>query len=389
MSTPSQLRPLHIAVVAALMMGVMVPPTVVAQQQDQPKTTESMTMREKRAQRRAEIKGETAQKGEKGKQAAEAPRPALFPNATRVAPEAKANGKLLKQLQALQDAYEKQDMPAAIAKADEIAALPTAGAYEKSYAYSVAASAAADLDDQAKSEDYFRKAIESNGLDNDSHFTTMYNLAVIQYQQEEYPASLATLDRFMAESKSQKPEHLSFRAGLLANLGRNEEAAAAYKGLIANNPDDKRLLMNAVATLQAADKFDEANVLLESAYKRGMLTESRELRTLYVGYMNANRWDDAKAVMEAGTTKGILEQNVQLAKDYMVLAQNAYAEDKIPLAVEMYTKAGPIAADGEAYLNLAKVLEFSGKKSEAKAAAQKALDKGVKKPEDAKRILSR
>ncbi|MEO5963454.1 MAG: hypothetical protein ABIO75_07945 [Thermomonas sp.] len=387
--TPTLTRPLQIAMAAALMLGVLVPPTVVAQQQDQPKTTESMTMREKRAQRRAEIKGETAQKGETGKQVAEEKRPALFPNATRVAPEAKANGKLLKQLQGLQALYEKQDLPAAIAKANEIAAMPTAGAYEKSYAYSIAASAAADQDDQAKAEDYFSKAIESNGLDNDSHFTTMFNLAVIQYQQEKYPAALATLDRFMAESKSQKPEHLSFRAGLLANLGRNAEAAAAYKVLIASNPDDKRLLMNAVASLQAADKYDEANVLLEDAYKRGMLTEAKELRTLYVGYMNANRWNDAKAVMEAGSTKGILEQNPQLAKDYMVLAQNAYAEDNLPLAVEMYTKAGPIAVDGEAYLNLAKVLEFSGKKADAKAAAQKALDKGVKKPEEAKRILSR
>ena len=49
----------------------------------------------------------------------------------------------------------------------------------------------------------------------------------------------------------------------------------------------------------------------------------------------------------------------------------------------------PMAADGEVYLNLAKVLSNSGKKAEAKAAAQKALDKGVKKPEDAKGILSR
>ncbi len=138
-----------------------------------------------------------------------------------------------------------------------------------------------------------------------------------------------------------------------------------------------------------ADKFEQANVLLEDAYKRGMLTEGKELRSLYVGYMNARRWNEAKAVMDAGTSKGILQATPQLAKDYMVLAQSAYAENNIPLAIEMYTKAGPIAADGEAFLNLAKVLEYSGKKVDAKAAAQKALDKGVKKPEEAKRILAR
>ncbi|MDI1252262.1 tetratricopeptide repeat protein [Thermomonas sp.] len=348
-------------------------------------------MHDKRAQRLAQIRGESGAKSndKNDKKANEEKKPALYPNATRVSPEAQATGKLLKQLQGLQELYGKQDMAGVMAKADEIAAMPTASNYDKSFAYSLAANAAADQDNQAKAADYFRKALDSNGLDNDSHYTTMFNLAVIQYQQDKYQDALATIDRFLAESKSEKPEHFSFRADLLANLGRNDEAAAAYKALIAKNPDDKRVLMNAVAALQAADKFDQANVLLEAAYKRGMLTDGKELRALYVGYMNANRWNDARAVMEAGSSKGILDQNPQLAKDYMVLAQNAYADDKIPLAIEMYTKAGPIADDGEAYLNLAKVLDYSGKKAEAKAAAQKALDKGLKKPEEAKDILTR
>lgn len=379
--TTHRVHPLPVALACALVLAV-VAPFASAQDVGSP----SPSMREQRAKRMQELgkgKAEQASKSEQEK-------PAIYPNASRVSPEqAKSSGKMLKELQALQDAFEKQDMPAVIIKAEAIASNPSANAYEKSFAFSLAANAAADQDDQAKAADYFRKAIDANGLDNDNHFTTMYNLAVIQYGMEKYSDALATLDRFLAESKSDKPEHQAFRAGLLANLGRNDEAAAAYKALIAKNPDDKRLLMNAVAALQGADKFDQANVLLADAYKRGMLTDAKELRALYVGYINESRWNDAKAVMEAGTSKGILNQDAQLAKDYMVLAQNAYAEDNIPLAVEMYTKAGPIAADGEAYLNLAKVLENSGKKADAKAAAQKALDKGIKKPEDAKRILSR
>ena len=384
--TPSRVRPLQFAIAAALGLALIAP--VANAQQAEPKTTQPLTMREKRAQRLAQIRGETAsdKKDQKGN---EEKKPVLYPDATRVSPEAQATGKLLKQLQGMQEMYEKQDMAGVMAKAEEIVRMPSASAYDKSFAYSMAANAAADQDDQAKAADYFRKALDSNGLDNDSHYTTMFNLAVIEYQQDKYKEALATIDRFLAETKSQKPEHLSFRAGLLANLGRNEEAAAAYKALIAKNPDDKRVLMNAVSALQAADKFDQANVLLEDAYKRGMLTEGKELRALYVGYMNAGRWNDAKAVMDAGASKGILEGSPQLAKDYMVLAQNAYAEDNIPLAIEMYTKAGPIASDGEAYLNLAKVLEFSGKKADAKAAAKKALDKGLKKPDEANRIISR
>ena len=212
---------------------------------------------------------------------------------------------------------------------------------------------------------------------------------VIQYGNDKYAESLATMDRFLAETKSDKPEHQSFRAGLLASLDRNDEASAIYKELVAKNPSDKRILMNAVAALQNADKFDQANILLEDAYKRGMLSESRELRALYVGYMNASRWNDAQKVIEDGVSKGILQSGPDLARDYQVLAQNAYVDDKIALAIELYGKAAPMAADGEAYLNLAKVLEYSGKKAQAKEAAQKALDKGVKKPDEARGILSR
>ena len=378
---PTLRRPLATSIAAALALALLAP--AANAQQDPTATTVTKTMRQQRAERMAELgKGK-----EEAKQAED--KPAAYPNATRTQPDARSSGKMIKNLQGLQELFEKRDMAGVVARAEEIVAMPSANAYDKSFAYSLAANAAADQDDQAKAADYFRKAVDANGLDNDSHYTTMYNLAVIQFGLEKYTDALATVDRFLAESKSEKPEHQSFRAGILANLERHDEAAAIYKELIAKNPGDKRILMNAVAALQNADKQDQANALLEDAYKRGMLTESRELRALYIGYMNASRWEDTKKVIDAGMSSGVLQPGPDLARDYQILAQNAYADDKIPLAIDLYGKAAPMAADGEAYLNLAKVLEYSGKKAEAKAAAQKALDKGVKKPDDARGILSR
>jgi len=373
-------RPLVVALSAVLGILTLAPLTAMAQQ-----PSASPSMREQRAKRMAEL-GKSKEQDAKQVETAQ---PAQYPNATRVSPEGKASPKMIKNLEALQALYEKQDMPGVIAKAEEIVTMPAVNAYEKSYAYSIAANAAADQDDQAKAADYFRKAIDANGLENDGHLTSMFNLAVIQFGLDRYPDALATVDRFLAESRSDKPEHQGFRAGILANMDRHDEAAAIYKDLVARNPADKRLLMNAVAALQGADKYDQANVLLEDAYKRGMLTESRELRALYVGYMNSQRWADAQKVIEDGVAKNILQAGPDLARDYQVLAQNAYVDDKVALATELYAKAAPMAADGEAYLNLAKVLEHGGKKAEAKDAAQKALDKGVKKPEQAKGILSR
>lgn len=315
-------------------------------------------------------------------------KPALYPEATRTSPKPKVTAKVAKQLKELQELYEKDDKAGVLAKADEIAASSAAGAYEKAYAFQIAGNAAADLDDQAKAMEYFRRAVEADALDNDAHFATMFNLAVIQASEDRNAEALATVDRFLAETRSSKPEQQAFRASLLANLDRHEEAAAAFKALVAANPDDKRLLMNAAASLQSAGKDAEATAMLEQAYARGMLTERRELRALYVSYINGDRYKDALKVIEDGQAKGLLQASPELAADLMVVANTAYFAEDEATAVALYTKAGPMAADGEAWLNLAKVLSNQGKDADAKAAAQKALDKGLKRPEEARRILS-
>lgn len=369
MSSKSR-HPLVVAITVALGLATLAP-LVHADPQPQ-------SQREERAQRRAQ-----------GKKQAEQAKPALYPNATRKSPETHSSPKALKLLQEMSTLFDKEQWATLIAKAEEVAGMEKANAYDKSFAYSMAGNAAASMDDQAKAEHYFQLAIDSDGLDNDSHFSTMYNLVAVRYGEEKYAEALTTLDRFLAESKTDKPDQLSLRGGILAAMDRFDEAAAVYKGLLAKSPDDKRLMMNAVSVLQSGEKYEEANALLADAYKRGMLTEQRELRALYVGYMNAERWAEAQAVIEDGLAKGILKENADLSRDYQILAQNAYMDDKIPLAIELYKRAAPMAADGEAYLNLAKVLDYAERNAEAKAAAKQALEKGVKKPEEAKRILAR
>ena len=375
MNASSHIRPLAIAVCAVLSLAIAAP--VFAQQQ-----AGSTSLREERAKRMKELgKGGDTKKGETQEQQ-------LYPNATRVSPEAKAKGDNLKALQELQAAYEKQDYAGVIAKADAIAAKSDANAYEKSFSYQLAGSSESSLGDEAKAGEYFKKAIDANGLENNSHYMAMYNLAIVQYGLKQYEQSLATLDRFLSETKSDKQDAQQLRAALLANLGRSNEAAKMYEDQLAKNPNDKKALMNAVATYQEAKQDDKANALLEDAYKKGMLTEPKELRALYVGYMNAERYKDAQRVMEEGETKGILKPGPELATDYMILGQNAYFKGSDSDAITFYKKAAPMAADGEAYLNMAKILRDQGKTADAKQAAQQALDKGVKKPAEAKEILS-
>jgi tetratricopeptide (TPR) repeat protein len=338
----------------------------------------SQSMRAKRDAERAKQKAE---------QKASAPAPAQYPQATRQEPETIATKEGLKKLQDVQKLYEAQDYAGTIAKANAIAADAASNSYEKAFAYQLAGSAAAADGDDAAAARNFEQALAAGGLDNNNHYTVMYNLAVTQYGLGQNDKALQTLDRFLSETKSDKPEAQKLRGGILVALERYDEAGKLYDGLLAAHPDDKGIRMNAVAAYQQANQPDKAVALLADAQAKGQLTEASEYRALYVSYINADKDKQALAVIDDGIAKGVLQPGPDLAKDYMVLGQKAYYASDLATAIQMYGKAAPMAADGEAALNLAKIYAEDGKKAEASAAAQQALDKGVKDTAAAKKLL--
>lgn len=345
--------------------------------------TRPTSMREQRKARMEALK--------KSSETDEAPQeveksPVMYPQASRVEPEATATRSGVKRLQALIETYGAGNAAATIAAAGEIAADAEANAYEKAFALQIAGNAASSQGDDAAAADYFAKAIESGGLSNNDHYTAMFNLAVVQFGLERYDAATPTIDRFLAETKSAKPEALNLRAGIMMAQERYAEAAEIYTAQLAANPDDKTARMNAVAAYQQIEQFDKAVELLAGAHAKGQFTAPDEYRALYVSYLNSKRDKDALALIDDGLAKGILKPTPELARAYMVIGQNAYYDKDDATALEMYKRAAPIAADGEAALNLAKVYSEAGNKAEAIAAAKLALEKGVKDTEVARRL---
>ena len=371
MNTPHRFRLFPVAAVLALSSLIALP--VAAQD---PGSTSMRAQREKRMKEEGRNSEKTA------KQTVE------YPDATRQEPNERASAKGMKQLQAMAKKYEAGEY-AAVMEAAAAFASTASNNYEKAYAYQLAASAAAESEQLVKGVEYAKAAVDANGLDNNNHFRVMSNLAAMQAQQEQYPQALGTIERFIAETKSTDPRYLSMRASLLANAGRNDEAAAAFKQILAQNPGDKRVLMNVVATLQQADKFAEANQLLQDARKRGMLTEAREYRSLYSGLLSTDDWKGAAEVIEEGVSKGLLPKDADLAKAWSVTANRAYFTDNLDAAAKYYQRAAEISADGEEYLNLAKVYDFQNKRAESRAAAQKALASGVANKAEATRLANK
>lgn len=346
----------------------------------------------------------------------------MFPNATRQEPTGKPSAKLGSKLQKLIDTYNKgEDYAGVRTQADEILANSAANEYDKSIAAQLAAQAAYNLDDSKAAKQYLQQAIQFNGLDNNGHFQSMLMLAQLQLQDDETAAGLASLDKFLAESKSTRPEDLMLKGQALyqteryqeaipvlqqaiaaspepkdswnqllmasyAAAGQTGEAVKAAEALAAKTPNDKKAQLNLASMYMQADQMDKAAAVMDKLRAAGQLTDEKEYKQLYSIYANTDKKEkDVISVINEGLQKGILKPDYQT---YLALAQSYYYTDQVPQAIENWQKAAPLSKDGETYLNLAKVLHQEGRTAEAKQAAQQALAKGVKKPEDAKKIIN-
>lgn len=310
-----------------------------------------------------------------------------YPNATRTSPQeeaTKAGGQALNEIIGF---YQAKQYPQAIEKGETFAA-STANAYEKSFAYQLAGTAAVDAGDKQRAMTDYRKAVDANGLGNDEHYQIMYNLAVLQFQAGQPADALATVERLMTETKASTPEFVALKAHLLTALKRPQEAVGLYEQQLAEHPDDPKLLINAAAAYQEANQPEKATALLARAQAAGSLTDASQYRALYVGYLNADKTKEALAVIDAGLAKGVLQPSPELAQAYSVMAQNAYAVGDSATAIAMYQRAASMATDGEASLNLARVYFNERRMPEARKAAGEALQKGVKNVAEAKKIAS-
>lgn len=344
--------------------------------------------------------------------------PARFPQAKRQEPDTKASAKLSPKLQKMFDAYNEDDGATALQIADEVIADPDANAYEHAIAARIAGASVLNSDD-ARAMAYLQKAVEYNGLNNNDHFESMQLVAQLQLQQEDYSGSLATIDKFLAESGSQEPEYLVVKGNALYRLKRYPEAAAVLKqavesspepradwlqllmgtyadmgqpaeatklaeDLAAKNPGDKRTQMNLASIYMEAGQDEKAAAILEKLRAGGQLETATDYRNLSAMYINGEKYAEGIKVINEGLEKGVLKPEYS---NYNALAQAYWFSDQPGPAIDAYKKAAPLAPDGETYLNLARALNNEGRSAEAKEAAKQALAKGVKKPEDANRII--
>ena len=344
----------------------------------------------------------------------EKPEPA-YPNATREDPEPKQSRRMQSKVKKMYE-LSQEDNPAATEQAAlEVLESKLSTPYEKSLAAQITAVSFIDRDDYDSAITYFERALQENGLPNDSHFQVMYQIAQLHMSDERYEEALQYLDRFFSETRSEKAEAMAIRGNILYRMERFPEAIESLNKAIASSddaqsswyqllmasyadteqfdkagevaeqllqkdPNDKALIRNLASIYINADLNDKAMALLEGAKGKGMLSEERDYRQLYQLYHFAEQEAKAIATINEGLEKGILKPSLEV---YRTLAEANYFSENIPAAIDAYKQAAGFANDGEISLNLARVLYEEARWAESKQAAQEALSKGIRRPGDA------
>jgi tetratricopeptide (TPR) repeat protein len=345
----------------------------------------------------------------------------LFPNATRAEPEGAVSeslGKPINDLLGLVNSRGHEDE--LIAAGQKLASNPDAKPFDLAYIYEAMGYAYLNKNDAAKGIEYLQKSLGENTLPNNDQYQDMLLVARTQIAAGQPDAGLATLARVVAETRQDKPEYDGLRGAAFyakkdyataapalqkamdgatkpdatmqqmlmssyVELKQPERAEKIGEDIVHAHPSDKDAIMNLVTIYEQAGHSDKAVALLDDTRKRGLLTDADGYRTLYVLYSKLKGHEnDSIAVINEGLQKGILQPSEEA---YIVLAEDYYFTNRDPQAIDAYKKADAVATDGEPALNLAKIYHNQGQTAEAKAMAERALQKGIEHPEDAHGII--
>ncbi|MFO1473020.1 MAG: hypothetical protein U1F20_00125 [Lysobacterales bacterium] len=142
-----------------------------------------------------------------------------FPQATRKAPEQTVSSSLSPTIEKLFKAYEQKDAAKAVPLADEVIANPKGNAYEHALAARIAAVTLLNTDND-KAKAYLEQAVAFDGLSNNEHYESMNLLAQMDLIDKQYDKSLAMIDRYLSETRTQDGDALVIKGNDLYRLKR-------------------------------------------------------------------------------------------------------------------------------------------------------------------------
>lgn len=340
-----------------------------------------------------------------------------YPNATRSEPKTDLTAKDQKPLQQGLNALNSGDD----AKAQELLQKVLTESKSK-YAQGIALEGLANI--KFNASDYkgaienYKKLIELNSLPNDAHFDSMYNMVNAYVGDEQYEAASAALKTWREQGKRETADSYALEGNIDYRMQKYPEAIAAIKKAqsltdqpkeswntilmaaynesgqtgqassvideqLAKNPNDKKIIQNALVIYSQSNENEKAVKLLDREHSQGLMTEENDYLTgarIYArtGQNMDNGGDQVAlkgaALLQEGLSKGVVKAS---ADNYKLLGDTYMIANDQGKALEAYNKAAPLATNGDIDYRRAQVIGAQQNFAEAKAAIEKAIARGV------------
>jgi lipopolysaccharide biosynthesis regulator YciM len=340
-----------------------------------------------------------------------------YPNATRVEP-VMPKTKIKKEWDAMVKASNSKDPAALALAADAVLANAEASNEEKSEAYfqKYISQIQRDPTNYAEMSRLAEAGVKQGGLNNNKHYDLMRNLGLLKINDKQYAQALDYLNRFSAETGiNDDLQVLKNKGNANYRLGKYPEAIAVLKTVYAQDkgadPNVAVMLMDAynktgqkaeatriadevaksastaaasgdnsgqlkqLLVLANAKQYEKAAKIFDELFAKGQIKQLNEYEAGYISYSYLEG-KEAKAItiIKDGMAKGIITPDVTV---YNVLGQSYYYSNEPKAAADAWSKAAAMSSKGDYDLLLARVLAEESDYAQAKAAAQKALSKGI------------
>jgi hypothetical protein len=204
----------------------------------------------------------------------------------------------------------------------------------------------------------------------------------IEYRLQKFPEAIAAIKK--AQSMTDQPKD-SWNSILMASYnesGQAGQASGVIEQQLAKEPNNKKVIQNALVIYTQANENDKALALLDKERAAGLITDEGDYLTAARIYAKIGQDTDSGAttavkgatLLNEGLSKGKVKataDNYKLLGDtYMIAGDNAKALDA-------YNKAAPLASNGDIDYRRAQVLGADQNFPDAKTAVQKAISRGV------------
>lgn len=335
-------------------------------------------------------------------------KPNEYPNATRQEPKPDMSSSEQRDLSKAADLVSDDKGAEAQPLVEKIIGNARASKYASSFAHQLLGQIYYDQDKTAEAQAEYKKALEIDGLPNAQHFSILYNVAQLQLQDEKYQEALATLEQWEKLTGKQTPEELAVKANayyrldqyqqaidtmkkamsmtdkpndswtqiLMASyfeLNQYDQAAQIVQQQMAKDPTNKKLL-NQLATIYIqADKTQQALDLMAKAKSQGLITTSDDYLQLAKLYASADKPKEAADTLKEGFAKNIVQPSYD---SYKLLGDVCTQSEQDDCAIDGYTKASPMAKDGNVDFQLGYLYYYSDRSKDAVDSLTKAISRG-------------